>query len=385
MKGLRKKVFVSGCFDLFHGGHAEFLRRAGRFGDLYVAVGSDNTVLNLKDVKTTFNEKERAFIVGMVKGVKKVFVSSGFGELDFVEELKKIRPDIFVVNEDGHSEEKQKLCKSLGICYKVLKRFPKRGLPERSSTEMRAKRSNIPYRIDLAGGWLDQPYVSKKYPGGVITISVEPNNFFGFRSGVASSTRNRAIKLWGEELPKEDPIYLAKLLFSFENLPGTRVRDVAGAQDAIGIAVPGLAYSFFNGKYWPEKIDVLDREDVLSWVESRIFLVKLYPRKEGYNVFAGKRINKKNAKKLSFAARDCYEAIQKKDFEGFAKSFVESFEAQTSLFPATFPDEIRPIIREYKRRGAKAWKLSGAGGGGYLVLVSEKPIEGAIPIKIRRR
>ena len=384
MKNLRKKVFVSGCFDLFHGGHVEFLRRAGDFGDVYVAVGSDKTILNLKGVKTTFSEDERAFIVSMIKGVKEAFVSSGSGDLDFVEELKKIKPDIFVVNEDGHSEEKERLCDSLGISYRILKRVPKRGLPLRSSTKIRAERSKIPYRIDIAGGWLDQPYVSRKYPGGVITISIEPNNFFDFRSGFASSTRNRAIKLWGERLPEEDPIYLAKLLFGFDNLPGTKIKDVSGAQDSIGIVVPGLAYSFFNGKYWPEKIDVLDREDVFLLLESKISLIKLYPRREGYDVFANRKINEKNAKRLSIASKNCYEAIRRKDFENFVKYFQESFDAQVSLFPAMLPDEVMPIIEEYRRKGARAWKLSGAGGGGYLILISEKQIEGAIPIKIRR-
>ena len=33
---------------------------------------------------------------------------------------------------------------------------------------------------------------------------------------------------------------------------------------------------------------------------------------------------------------------------------------------------------------ALGWKLSGAGGGGYLVLVSQQPVAGAIHLKIRR-
>ena len=40
-----KKVFVSGCYDLLHSGHVEFFRQAAQYGDLYVGIGSDNTIL----------------------------------------------------------------------------------------------------------------------------------------------------------------------------------------------------------------------------------------------------------------------------------------------------------------------------------------------------
>jgi len=33
---------------------------------------------------------------------------------------------------------------------------------------------------------------------------------------------------------------------------------------------------------------------------------------------------------------------------------------------------------------ALAWKLAGGGGGGYLVLVADKPIPGTMKVKIRR-
>ena len=40
-------------------------------------------------------------------------------------------------------------------------------------------------------------------------------------------------------------------------------------------------------------------------------------------------------------------------------------------------------IEKYKDR-ALAWKMPGAGGGGYLAMVCERPWEGSIRIKIRR-
>ena len=43
-----KKVFVSGCYDLLHSGHVEFFRQAAQYGDLYVGIGSDATILDYK-------------------------------------------------------------------------------------------------------------------------------------------------------------------------------------------------------------------------------------------------------------------------------------------------------------------------------------------------
>jgi hypothetical protein len=338
----------------------------------------------LKDVSPTYNQKERVFILNALGCVTKALVAKGSGKLDFLEELETIKPEVFIVNEDGHDEEKEKICRECNIEYKVLKRIPPRGLPARSSTKMRAQMSEIPNRISIAGGWLDQPYVSSKFSGSNITISIEPSHTFNFRSGIASSTRNNAIKLWGNELPEGDPIHLAKILFSFENPPGTPREMVAGAQDSIGIVVPGLVSSYYSGKYWPCKIDQYLQEDVLDWLEDKIYLIELKPRGQNYSVFEGAQITEENARKLAEASDGCLKAILAKDFKGFASSFLKSFEAQTTIFPATFPEWIKPIIEKYKKEGMEGWKLSGAGGGGYLVAISEKPIIGAIPIKIRR-
>lgn len=53
---MKKKVFVSGCYDLLHSGHVEFFRQAAEYGDLYVGIGSDETILHYKNHKTLYNE-----------------------------------------------------------------------------------------------------------------------------------------------------------------------------------------------------------------------------------------------------------------------------------------------------------------------------------------
>lgn len=134
---MANKVFVSGCFDLLHSGHVRFLEEASQFGELYVSIGSDKTIRELKKRETINSEDERLYMINALKFVKKVFVGSGSGMLDFEPELRKIKPTIFIVNEDGDKIEKRKLCEGLGIEYLVLKRTPKEGLPIRSTTSLR--------------------------------------------------------------------------------------------------------------------------------------------------------------------------------------------------------------------------------------------------------
>ncbi|MFC1600464.1 adenylyltransferase/cytidyltransferase family protein [Patescibacteria group bacterium] len=134
---MRKKVFVSGCFDLIHAGHVEFLKQASKYGDLYVSLGSDRTIRGLKNRNTVYSEDERVFIIKAIRYVKDAFVARGEGVMDFEKEILKLKPDIFVVNEEGDSMEKRNLCEELDIKYVVLKRTPPENLPKRSTTKLR--------------------------------------------------------------------------------------------------------------------------------------------------------------------------------------------------------------------------------------------------------
>jgi len=269
----------------------------------------------------------------------------------------------------------------LGIEYRVLSRLPHGGLPVRSTTALRNE-CTIPYRIDLAGGWLDQPFVSQHHPGPVLTISIEPTLEFNSRSGMASSTRNKAIELWRTALPQGNKEQIAKLLFGYENPPGTR--EIAGSQDSIGIVYPGLNRLDYHGAYWPTAIDTIDDETVLSWLEQRLHLVPLGPRASGYSVLSETYIDAESAKALSDGAEACWRAIQACDVGAFGAAFLASFEAQITMFPRMVSPGLHELIEKH-RTEALGWKLSGAGGGGYLILVSEKTIAGAIHVKIRRR
>lgn len=131
------KVFVSGCFDVLHSGHIRFFEEAAQYGDLYVSIGSDKTVAELKNRPTLYNEQERLYMVSSIKFVHQAFIAKGRGKLDFLEELKTIKPDYFFVNSDGDSLEKRTAVEALGIRYIVSTRIPKDLLPVRSTTAIR--------------------------------------------------------------------------------------------------------------------------------------------------------------------------------------------------------------------------------------------------------
>lgn len=377
---MSRKVFVSGSFDLLHSGHVAFLQAAAAYGDLYVALGSDATIYGLKGRVPVNPEQERLYMLRALACVKSAFISSGSGLLDFEAELSQIQPDIFVVNEDGSTPEKAALCRELGIEYVVLQREPSAGLPPRSTTALR-QLSQMPYRIDLAGGWLDQPFVSRHHPGSVVTLSIEPTVEFNDRSGMATSTRNAAIELWESRLPSGKPEKLAKILFRYDNPPGKPF--ISGSQDAIGIVFPGLARADYAGDYWPTRIEQRTDEAALEFVESSLWLIPLSPRGAAYDPLVEQHIDAANACALAEAADACWDAIDRRDRAAFGAAVRAGFEAQIALFPGMVSPTIRQIIASYRQR-ALGWKLSGAGGGGYLILVSETPIDGSLRISARR-
>jgi cytidyltransferase-like protein len=134
----RRKVIATGCYDWLHSGHVRFFEEASALGDLYVVVGHDANIRLLKGAgHPMLPENIRQYLVGSIKFVKQALVSSGEGWLDAEPEIQRLKPDIYVVNEDGDKGGKREYCQRLGIEYIVLKRTPAPGLPPRSSTTLR--------------------------------------------------------------------------------------------------------------------------------------------------------------------------------------------------------------------------------------------------------
>ncbi len=135
---LQPSVIVTGCYDWLHSGHVRFFEEASSYGDLIVAAGNDANVRNLKgEGHPLQTQEERRYMIGAIRYVKLALVTTGWGWLDAEPEIARLRPDIYLVNEDGDKPEKREFCETHGLRYVVLKRTPKEGLPRRSSSDLR--------------------------------------------------------------------------------------------------------------------------------------------------------------------------------------------------------------------------------------------------------
>ena len=376
----RKKVFVSGCYDMLHSGHVAFFEEASKLGDLYVGLGSDSTIFSLKGRVTVNNNQERLYMVKALRCVKDAWINSGSGVMDFEKEVIALKPDIFFVNTDGFTPGKEKFCKEHNIQLVVSERIPSEGLPVRSTTMLREE-CHIPYRVELCGGWLDQPLLNNHKPGSVITMSIEPDYEFNERSGMATSSRKKAVELWKNQLPVGNPEILAKTLFCVENPPGTK--NISGSQDQLGIMLPGVNKLNYDKGFWPVSIESRIDNDTLNFVEENLWLLQLKPREKEYNVYENMNVNIDSITRLADSTEAAWGAILSKDILKWGKATKDCFTAQLEMFP----NMATPNLYEYVSRvkdSVYGWKLSGAGGGGYLILISDKIVPYAMRVRCHR-
>ncbi len=374
-----KKVMVSGCYDLLHAGHVAFFKTAAQYGQLHVFVGKDSNIKQLKGKAPYFSEEERKYMVGAIRYVKEANVSSGMGMLDFEEDMKNLKPDIFIVNTDGFTEGKKRLCKKNGVELIVLERIPEEGLPARSSSDSK-KELKFPYRVCLAGGWIDQPWVSEIHPGSVVVAQIYPTIDFNDRSGMATSSRKVAIDLWGDQVPEGNPQKNAKLLFGAENPPGSKY--ISGSQDHIGLLVPGISRIDYDGKFWPKDIKNTIDKETCEWLSSVLNFVPLQPRPNGYNPILTKNLDRKIIKRLGESGKVCFDAIIKKDVKLLGESMKETFLCWNEMLPYTVPNWVMEEMENNYFSKYSGATTSGSGGG-YVVFPSEEKIEGTLKVKVR--
>jgi hypothetical protein len=238
----------------------------------------------------------------------------------------------------------------------------------------------FPYRLCLAGGWIDQPWVSKICPGSVVVAQIWPTMDFNGRSGLATSSRDFGIRIWGDRYPEGDPVENAKILFGAENPPGKEY--VSGSQDHLGLLMPGVNRLYYNGGYWPEKIDSSIDRDKCEWLSDVLNLVPLEPRPDGYDPLKEMHLEKALIKELGEAGDLCWKSILNKDLHGLGRALTSTFLSWKKILPLTVPDWVEEeMITNYLPYYPGA--ITSGAGGGYIIVVSERPVKGAIKIKVR--
>jgi len=249
----------------------------------------------------------------------------------------------------------------------------------------------IPNRLQLAGGWIDQPFVSKHNPepfGSMVVVQIEPDFRPMDRSGVASGTRAIAMKLWKGKVPKRPLDELVRELYEAENKGKA---DPSGSQDMIGLVYPGinrLDYDFkVSGGVFPAHVESCNKVSVARWLEKVLYVIAVEPRPEGYSPLGVKNLKPEWVARLGRSGKDCYNAIVKMD----AKALGASFNANMKCWETLLPHVVKhPLIRLDLMGLLKAYQQEYAGamysgcGGGYLLVVSEnKPVPGGFKVRVR--
>lgn len=249
----------------------------------------------------------------------------------------------------------------------------------------------IPYRLALAGGWIDQPFVSllnPEPPGSMVVVGVEPDYWFMERCGIASGTRAVARRLWNDALPPDRaPRDLVRELYEEENRGKA---EPSGSQDMIGLVYPGinrLDYHFaVEGGVFPSHIESLRDPAIARWLERVLHILPIAPRPEGYNPLGEKRLTPEWVARLGRTGRDCFEAIRRMDARALGESMNACMACWETLLPhtvrhPTLTVDLVAMLRVYQQ-GYLGAMYSGCGGG-YLYVISETPVPGAFGFRVR--
>lgn len=248
----------------------------------------------------------------------------------------------------------------------------------------------IPYRMAFAGGWIDQPFVSRLNPtppGSMVVVGLEPTFRFMDRAGMATGTRYVALRLWNGRLPDRDPAELVKELYAEENRDKP---EPSGSQDMIGLIYPGVCRLDFDfeheGGIFPCHIESNNDPAIAQWLERVIHMVPVSPRPDGYNPLGIKNLDRGWIRRLGQSGKDCYDAILAQDVRALGASMNECMKCWEAIVPHTVRHptvsvDLMGLLGYYQAKYPGAM-YSGCGGG-YLYVVSDEPVPGAIRVNVR--
>ncbi len=262
--------------------------------------------------------------------------------------------------------------------------------PHRGQAALRDAIGQLPYRLQLAGGWIDQPFVNAmnpEPPGSMVVASLKPTVRYMDRAGMASGTRATARALWGDRSPERDPSALVRELYDAEN--GDKA-DPSGSQDMIGLVVPGISRLDYDarveGGVFPCHIESTCDPETVAWLERVLHLVPVAPRPAGYSPLGRRHLEPEWILRLGRSGRDCFDAILRRDVAALGASLVECSLAWDAILPDTLDHpllavDLHGLLAAYRSEFDGAM-FSGCGGG-YLIVASESEVPGSVRVTVR--
>lgn len=249
--------------------------------------------------------------------------------------------------------------------------------------------SRIPNRMALAGGWIDQPFVSRHNPtppGSMVVVALEPAFWFMDRCGMASSTRRVATALWNGALPERPRAGLVRELYWAENAGKA---EPSGSQDMIGLVYPGVSRLDYDvgveeGRF-PAHVESNCAPEIARWVEEVVHLVPINQRPPGYSPLGTQNLDPDWIAQLGQTGKDCFDAIVNTDLRSLGAAMNHCMRCWEAILPHTVEHpaihiDLKGILRWFQSRYAGAM-YSGCGGG-YMIVVSEQPVPGSVRVKV---
>jgi len=393
----KKIVFCSGCFDILQSGHAVFFNQCKEYGDLLVVgVGRDSTLEQLKGPGRPVNpEQNRVHLIAAMEDVDFAVLNDkeiGEGKIDFKNVLVKLKPDIFIINDDDSAvNEKKSLCDSLGIKIQEVTRMVPEELTPTSTTRIINKINyalRAPLRIDFAGGWTDVPFIMDGMTGYVSNVAIKPLieyktgefNFSGYPrgSGLSTSTAAKLLQMLNSKNYNSEAKNLTQIAEDLFNLENKELQWFIGRQDQYSIVYGGFS-CFEFGRDYARQIEVEVSEESLRNFRRKLLMIHSGVSRnaqtaveEVYQNYS-KPSGKAAIKKLAEYGKAFAFSLAKGDFEACAKILELNWEAQKLLAPASSNDELDKMYAFAKENGAIGGKLCGAGGGGAFIFYCEDP------------
>jgi len=248
----------------------------------------------------------------------------------------------------------------------------------------------IPYRIALAGGWIDQPFVSRhdpSPPGSMVVVAVHPDFRFMDYCGIGTSSRKVAQRLWGSRIPARPPAELVRELYKAENEGRA---EPSGSQDMVGLVYPGVSridYDFHHeGGIFPARVESNTDPAVAEWAQRVIHVLPVAQRPPGYNPLEVMNFEPSWVRRLGESGRACYFSLLNRDLQGLQESMNECMRAWTTLLPgtvrhSTITVDLEGILRFYQ--GEYGGAMYSGCGGGYLFVAADREVPGSFPVRVR--